>query len=730
MGSPAAVGVVAMTQTRSPQEGSVHWGMIGPLRLRLRPHVRLSRHHSRGSVWYALHDPATGRHYRFSPQAHRIMCQLDGRRTVDEILASARATEPAEALPAADMLRLLSQLYRADVLTSDAPPALGEITRRATLARRADRNQKLRSPLSIRWRLLDPSRFLGATQAIGRLAFSSVGFTVWLVVVTGSIMLGAAHWSELTGNLADRVLAAENAPLMLAAFVLAKLVHELGHGYAVTRWGGSVHEMGVLFLVFAPVPYVDASSSHTFASKWQRAAVGAAGTYAEVFLAALALLMWLALEPGLLRSAMFNLIFVAGVTTVLFNANPLLRYDGYFILCDLIESPNLGPRANRFIAYLTQRYFLGIAEASPPEVARGEAPILAGFGVASAIYRVFIILLIALFLAQQYLALGVLLAAWAVLSSILLPLLKALRFLAVSPLLTSGRGRALARCMGLAAVVLALLVALPVPLAIRTEGVVWPPPSAELAAEAAGFVAEIAIRDGEEACKGCRILRLQDPELASRIAVLEARRGALLARYQAEYTESLVKAQLTQKEIAHVEEQLALERDRSRKLDVVMPEAGTVAIGTAEDLVGRYVKRGAILGYGVKQEELVVRAIVRQDDLVLADNASLRASVRLAGASRDVLAGRIERMIPSATDRLPNLALSTSGGGAMALSPQERQDIRSLDKFFEFHVTLSGDPSRYRMGQRAHVLLVYGSEPLVHQWWRRLRQTFLRVLSV
>ena len=134
--------------------------------------------------------------------------------------------------------------------------------------------------------------------------------------------------------------------------------------FAVKRWGGEVNEMGITLLVFMPIPYVEASSSATFPSKWQRVAVGAAGMYLELLLAGGAMFVWLYMGPGLLRTLAFNTMVVAGVSTVVINANPLLRYDGYFILADLIEIPNLAPRSYRCLGDLVQRYLFGVRGAA------------------------------------------------------------------------------------------------------------------------------------------------------------------------------------------------------------------------------------------------------------------------------------------------------------------------------------------------------------------------------
>jgi putative peptide zinc metalloprotease protein len=517
---------------------------------------------------------------------------------------------------------------------------------------------------------------------------------------------------------------------MAVAFIVAKTFHELGHAYSIKRWGGEVHEIGVLFLVLAPMPYVDASSSTSFQSRWRRAAVGAAGVYVELLVAAIALLLWVNLEPGLLRSAAFNLVFVASVSTLLFNANPLLRYDGYYVLGDVLDLPNLGPQSFKYLSYLAQRYLLGVTSAARPLVNRSEACFLAVYGIASFCYRIFVLVLIALFLAQRYFFIGVLLAIWAVFSSFLIPICKAVRFLMASPVLSQGRPRAIAGAATAVVVVLLLVFVAPMPLTTATEGIVWPPPAAEVAAGSGGFVSAVLVGDGEKACAGCPLVELTDSELPVRIQMLEARRTALLARYQAEYGESLVKAQMTQNEIRHVEEQLANEREQARRQKIVAPNSGEFVRASPEDLIGRFVQRGTVVGYVVQRDDLLVRAIVRQDDVGLVRMGVKRVRVRLASAVSQPFEAERVRAIPLASDRLPNMALSSIGGGAVALDPDAKKDVRALQKHFEFQFRLMSPPQAPRMGERAYIQIVHGVEPLALQWWRRIRQLFLRQFSV
>src|SRR5262249_35067705 len=180
------------------------------------------------------------------------------------------------------------------------------------------------------------------------------------------------HWPELTNNLSDRVLAVDNLLVLYLAFPVIKMLHELGHATATKAGGGEVHDLGIMVLVLLPVPDGGAAASAVFKAKYRRAMVGAAGIAVELFIAALAFYLWLLVEPGLLRATLFNVMLIASVSTVLFNGNPLLRYDAYYILADLIEMPNLAGRSTRYWGYLIERYILGVREAETPEASHAD----------------------------------------------------------------------------------------------------------------------------------------------------------------------------------------------------------------------------------------------------------------------------------------------------------------------------------------------------------------------
>src|SRR6202035_9890 len=460
------------------------WYRVAELKPRLRAHAQIHRQTFRGQVWYVLQDHQTGRFFRVSPAANRMLCLMDGRRTMREVWDIAGEHSADDPPTQDDTIQLLSQLHAADLLQGELPPDIAEIADRSQRADRRKLMQRLRNPMAMRLPLFDPDKLLDATLPLVRPLFSTVGFLAWLALVLTGATLAVLHWSELTSNVADRVLVAQNVALILCVYPLMKTLHELGHAYASKMWGGEVHEVGVMLLVFIPVPYVDASASAAFRQKRRRIVVGAAGIIVELALAAIAMIVWINASPGLGRAVAFNVILIGGVSTLVFNGNPLLRFDGYYILSDLIEIPNLATRANSYLFFLVQRYLLRIDGLDNPATAPGEAKWLLAYAILSFLYRMMVSFGIAVFLATRLFFVGTAMALWAVISIAALPMLKGIRFLATSPRLRGPRRRAFSVVGGMAAVAGAILFLVPLPYSTVAQGVVWIPDRAEVRAKA------------------------------------------------------------------------------------------------------------------------------------------------------------------------------------------------------------------------------------------------------
>ena len=709
---------------------SPSWYRVAELKPRLRSHTQIHRQSFRGQVWFVLQDQASGRFHRFTPAAHLVISLMDGKRSVQEIWDLACGELGDEVLSQEQTIQLLAQLYRCDVLHGDGPPDLAELSGRAERMRRRKLLMTFLNPLAVRIPVLDPDRFLSATLFLVRPLFSWFGLLLILGVLGSAAVLTGVHWSELTENVTDRVLSAESLLLMLVAYPLIKALHELGHGYAVKHWGGEVHEMGLMFLVFMPVPYVDASAATAFREKRRRALVGAAGIIVELMVASLALFFWLSAEPSLLRVFAFNVMLIGGISTLLFNGNPLLRFDGYYVFADLIGIPNLGVRANRHLGYLIQRHLFGIEGARSPVSAPGEGAWFVVYGISALVYRLFIMVAIVLFVATKFFFVGVVLALWACTLMYVLPLLKGLRFLASSPALQKTRGRAVAVCLGVLAVVGGGLLVLPLPYATLAEGVVWVPGDGVVNAGTEGTVVTLLAEPNQSVPPGAPLLRLEDPLLAARLRVLEAEVRELRLRFAAQNMADRAEAKIIQEQLNHAEADLALHRRRDEALVVRSPTQGRFYLPRAADLPGRFIAKGATLGYVADPGRPIVRVLVPQDVIDLVRQRTGAVQIRFADRLTQVFDARVDREVPAASSQLPSLAFSTQGGGDISLDPEQAEGGRALDSFFQFELSLAEGATSASVGGRVHVRFDHGREPLAWRLYRSLRQLFLRQFNV
>jgi putative peptide zinc metalloprotease protein len=709
---------------------SPSWYRVAALRPSLKTQARVRRHRFRGEVWYVVQDPASGRFHRYTPATYQVLGLLDGRRTMDEVWNAAAEQLGDDAPGQEEVIRLLSQLHAADLLQTEVSPDTAELFERSVRQSRARGRANWKNPFSIRIPLWDPDRFLARTQPFIQAVPAWTAWAVWLAVVAAGVAFTAVNWTELTENVSDRVLSAQNLLLLWLVFPVIKLLHELGHAYAVKAGGGEVHEMGILLLVFMPVPYVDATAAGGFRSKWQRAFVGAAGMVTEVFIASLCMFVWVLVEPGATRAVMFDAMLITGLSTVVFNGNPLLRYDGYYILSDLIEIPNLATRGNQYWRYLAERWLFRLRDVERPLLAPGEQGWFLFYAPAAFLYRTAVMVAIVLFIAGEWFFIGVVLALWGVATMLVWPIAKFVGYLWASPRLMRARGRAAAVSAAGIALVAVFLFAVPVPLRIQTEGVVWLPEEAIVRAGADGFVRGTLVRAGARVEAGVPLVESHDPVVAAQVRVLEARIDELEAKLDAQLFTERVQAELTRRELVREEANYRRALERAEQLIARSAVAGDFVIAQPDDLPGRFLRKGQMIGHVTQESRLLVRVVVSQDDVDLVRSRLTRADVRLAGRIAEVYPATVVREVPSAKDQLPSAALSSEGGGAVPQDPRDPKGGKALVSTFQFDLELPPGTPHAGFGGRAYVRFAHHPEPLGWQWYRRIRQAFLARFNV
>jgi putative peptide zinc metalloprotease protein len=494
--------------------------------------------------------------------------------------------------------------------------------------------------------------------------------------------------------------------------------------------------MGVMVLVMVPVPYVEASAAAAFPSRRARMLVGGAGVLAELFLAGLAMIGWILLEPGALRAICFNVALIAGVSTLLFNGNPLLRFDGYYVLADFLEIPNLAQRSIAQVGYLVQRHAFGVKDAVSPASSPAEARWLTAFGIASSVYRVFVAVAIILLVATKMFFVGVVLAIWAVAAMLLRPVVGGALFVARAPQLAAQRRRAVAVTAGTVAALATVIFVLPMPQWTRTEGVVWAPERAQVRAETACWIERVLATPGTAVRAGEPLVECRDPEIASRVKLLAEQLAELRARDLAYFVESRLHLDVVREEIVLTDAKLADARRRLASLVAVSPAEGRFVMPQAGDAPGRYVQRGEVMAYVLEPGPSVVRAVVHQEDVDRVRAATRAVAVKPADRIADTFEARVVREVPGASERLPSLALAVAGGGLFEVDPRslvdpkEEASPRAVTPVFQFDLEVPAQGRLDALGLRVYVRFDHRPEPLARQWYRSVRRMLLRLFQV
>ncbi|MBT9456790.1 MAG: hypothetical protein IV097_09225 [Burkholderiaceae bacterium] len=703
-----------------------HWYRVAPLAPRLRDSLRVHLHRYRDQLGYVVEDGINGKYHRFDAPAYRIIQLLDGRTTLEQLWLRLAAQAGEHTPSQEEVLALLGQLHGLDLLAADTMPDLTELREREAKQSRQRWRQRWLNPMAIRLPLVDPDRLLGRMVRALNPILNRWGALAWIAFVAPALLLAGLHWHELTQNFGEQLLAMDNLLLLALLFPLVKVLHELGHGIACKLHGGEVHDMGVMLLLFLPVPYVEASSAWTFADKRARMLVGGAGMLVELAVAALAFYLWLLLEPGVVRALAYDVAVLASVSTLLFNGNPLLRYDGYYIASDALEIPNLAPRASQYWIYLIERYLLKRERAHSPVAARGEAGWFLFYAPLSFAYRLIVMFSIAAFVAMQYFVVGMALALWSVVTGLGVPLYKGLAWLQRMVLKNEAGSPARRAVLAALAALALLLGVLPLPYRTQVDGVLSLPERAQLRAGQSGFVDALVAQPGQWLEPGDLVARLHDPAVARVQAVQAAREEAARARVDAALVDDPARAEQLRVELARELAASAHHQQRADRLEIRAAAAGRLWLDGANDLSGRYLREGQLLGHVMPDEPARVRVIVDQGGAeAIRRDGKTEIQLRLPFDVDRIWSARIVGAVPAASHELPSAALGRQGGGAVPTDPRDESGRKALVSHFEYELALPADFPHRLVGGRVAVRFVHAMEPLAPRLWRGARRLFL-----
>lgn len=706
--------------------------------------------------YWVVKDPLSVRFVRLREPEYAILQMLDGRRSRDEVTAEFEARFPPQRLPSDELEAFLSKLHRAGLVLSSRPGQGIALFEQGKQRRRRAFRSRLLNPLVIRFRGLDPTWLFAHLYPVARPFLSRTAFISSLGFIAAAVLWAAVQWSELSRRLpsADEFFTTSNLIVLSFVLLCLKVAHEFGHGLVNKHFGGESRELGVMLFLFTPCLYCDVADAWSIPSKWKRAAIGAAGIYVELLAASAALFLWWFTLPGLLNQICLAVMTIASIGTLVFNGNPLMRYDGYFILSDLLEIPNLAERSAAVLRDRLARTFLGTPPSHDPQLPKDRPLGYMSFAIASAVYRVAVtasvaLLLIDLARSARLELFGRSAAALIGAAVVIPPALRFSRFIALPGRLRQADAGRISATLGLLVALLLTVLFLPLPHRIHGSLELQLRDPQRVFVDTPGIFTSAAVAYGTKAAPGDVIARLKNNEVELELEKLGAERIGIQSQLTSLHRERFEDPELgrslreVEKVLVSVEEQLVrkqLDRERLTPKSVRAgtvyppPEISTTASSDTElrnwrghplDLenIGCTFDTGVLLceiGDPHQWEALIV---VEQDDIEFIRNGD-EAEILFDAIPDQVWCGSVDQVGLGALDYVPP-RLAGQAGGEMATRKNDAGHDRPWNTSYLVRVRVDDPAGRLRLGLRGAARIHVASETLstkISRWGARTFQ--------
>ena len=634
------------------------------LRPRLRDGLRFSIQESGGQRACVIEDPHASRFHRVGLAEYRFFRALDGSQSMASILARLARDGGGESFTEAEALQMVRWLKDNHLLAVESTRTGGE---REHTERALQSAATWLNPLMLKLPLARPDRFFSAVEPALRWALGGFGFAVWLIV----ILVGAVHvgmdWRRFTGEF-DGILSRENRLWFLAVWAGLKCAHEFAHGLFCKHYGAAVREVGVIFVLFVPMGYVDATASLGLASRWRRVMVACAGLYMEFFLAALAAIVWARSGPGTLGTVAHNAVIAGTLVTLLFNANPLMRFDGYFVLSELLDIPNLGTRGRQWTQRALGWLLSGARAWKPARLRTREEWLVAAYGLGALWWQVLVGVGLIVGASAMFKGGGLALAVLAAVVWVAVPVGRFAASLTDSVGGSAGNwARAFFRLAALAAVPAAVLL-VPYHRAVTSPGVVELADTQSLRVECPGFVEKVNVLDGGMAAQGQVLLELRNDEAAAALARSRIDLAQQELRTRMAYTRGDVAGyQVEQARTASLKTVVAERESYLATRQIRAPMDGRVTNRKLAQMTETFLAAGdEALRLGRAAGSDVKIAVSQEDEPHWREAAGHPLRVRIEGRG-ETFDAEFVRLEPRATRELIDPALTALAGGPLAL---------------------------------------------------------------
>ncbi|MBM3999873.1 MAG: HlyD family efflux transporter periplasmic adaptor subunit [Planctomycetes bacterium] len=730
-----------------------------PLPLRLRPDLSARQHRYHGRVFWVVKEPVGLNYFRFHEEEFAILRMLDGQTSMDRIKEEFENRFAPQKITFQDLQQFVGMLHRSGLVISDVPGQGQQLKKRRDEKKRKELIGKVANVFSLRFRGVDPERFLNWLIRFTGWFFSPAAILGVTLIGAAAATLVAVQFDIFQSRLPSfhEFFGPSNWIYLGVTMAAVKVLHEFGHGLSCKRYGGECHEIGVMLLVFTPCLYCNVSDSWMLPNKWHRAFIGAAGMYVELFLASIATFIWWFSSPGLLNQLCLSMMFICSVSTVLFNGNPLLRFDGYYILMDLLEIPNLRQKSTEILKRFMVWLCLGIEQPENPFLPQRNHFLFGLYTVAAVVYRWIVVFSILYFLNKVLEPYGLkiigrTIAAIGFVGLIVQPLWQLGKFFHVPGRMHQVKRVRLTSSVAAALAALAFVLFVPLPHEVHCMFTVQPSESQPVFPHVPGTLKEVLVRPGESVRKGQTLARVDNVTLQIALAerIGDERRYVAqldtLRRQQVRVVKSgdPVSGQIAQMEklIAGTRNEILELRQQIAYQEIAAPIDGFVI--SAEPRPDRKSSEGRLPGWtGSLLEPRNAAAHIEPSDMLcrvgdpsrlvaelVVDQAFIDAirleqpvKLKLDAFPHDTLNGTIDKIGEDKLETVP-ASLSGAGGGGVETVTDETGAAIPQSPSYPAKVFLDDPERRLIIGMKGQARVGTAWTPLGSRLYRYVAKTF------
>ncbi|WP_425615960.1 HlyD family efflux transporter periplasmic adaptor subunit [Anatilimnocola sp. NA78] len=723
------------------------------LGLRMRADLEIVQQSWQGRSCWVLKDPLALKYFRFEEEEYTLLTWLDGKTSLDEMRQRFEAQFAPQKLSVAALQHLLTMLHRSNLIVSLAEGQGESLRERHETRERKRFWATLSNPLAMRFRGIDPDAILTVLNTCFGWLFAPFALLLGVCFALSAGLLLAAQWQEFSSRLPQfrEFFAVSNWLLLAVVMSLVKVLHEFGHGVACRRYGGQSHELGLMLLVFTPCLYCNVTDSWVIRSKWKRAMIGAAGMYVELLLASICTWIWWFSQPGLVHHLCLNTMFVCSVSTLMFNANPLMRYDGYYILCDLLEIPNLRPKATALVKSKAGAWLLGMKESVDPFLpAKGQIWFVL-FAIASTCYGWFVTFSVLWFLTQVFKPYGLAVVGQAMVlmslaAMILIPAWRVIQLFRVPGRRNTMKTSRVLMSGVAGAAILAAIFCVPLPHNITCAVLLQPQGAEAIYVEVPGEVVHVWTSQGSVQ-QGQPLVQLRNVDAEIAAQKLRAQRDGLLAKIdglrQRAHVDpnALLDLAQTDEALTALQTQLQQREVELQKLTIVAPFAGqllpppekqpsqdkvTLASWEGRPLTARnhgaFLDKGTLLGKLAPSGSFEAVLAIDQNAMEFVRPGQKVELILDQWPGRKVH-GKIEHISEQPWQALPP-SLSAKAGGRIPTRSGHSGAEHPLSETFQASVPLQETDDRWISEGTGQARIHAGTLTLAQHAWRTICRTF------